>query len=245
MKSLLIFVFILLLVNFCFAQEKIELCYQINNDTLIVGYHSEIDIGAISLWFFHTGYQIDTVIFLEPAQNMDYSDYRDSLGMLRILVWSLGAEIIPKGTDYLLLVYLSGEGTILLDTAEVSDNLGQILTYEEVDCSELWVDCPELEEKENLSLPENFTLFQNYPNPFNLYTNMLYKLKGEFFVKLEIYDLLGRKVKTVISEKQTPGFKSLVWDGKDEDKNLLPSGVYFYRLKVGDQEKTKKMVLLK
>lgn len=239
MKSLLVFLFILLLVNFCFAQEKIELCYQINIDTLIVGYHSEVDIGAISLWFFHTGYQIDTVIFLEPAQNMDYSDYRDSLGMLRILVWSLGAEIIPKGTDYLLSIYLSGEGTIFLDTVDASDDSGlQPLTVELVDCSELG-------QNENLILPENFILFQNYPNPFNLYTNMLYKLKGEFFVKLEIYDICGKKVKTLLSKKQTPGFKSLVWDGKDEDKNLLPSGVYFYRLKVGDQEKTKKMVLLK
>lgn len=237
MKSLLVFLFILLLVNFCFAQEKIEICYQIDFNTLIVGYWSEVDIGAISLWFSHTGYQINSVELLEPAQNMKL-DYGDSLGMLRILVWSLGAEIIPKGTDYLLSIYLSGEGTILLDTADVSDDLGQVLTVEVVDCSELG-------QKENLSLPENFILFQNYPNPFNLYTNMLYKLKGEFFVKLEIYDIRGKKVKTLLSEKQTPGFKSFIWNGKDEDENPLPSGVYFYRLKVGDQEKTKKMVLLK
>lgn len=245
MKSLLVLVFILLLVNFCFAQEKIELCYQINTDTLIVGYHSEVDIGAISLWFSNNGYQIDSIKLLEPAQNMTLN-YGEPSGMLYILIWSQALEIIPKGTGYLLLIYLSGEGTIFLDTAEVSDNLGQILTYEEVDCSELGqVDCPESEEKENLSLPENFTLFQNYPNPFNLYTNMLYKLKGESFVKLEIYDIRGKKVKTLLSEKQTPGFKSFIWNGKDDDENPLPSGVYFYRLKVGDQEKTKKMVLLK
>lgn len=238
MKSLLVLVFILLLVNFCLAQEKIEICYQIDFNTLIVGYWSEVDIGGISLWFSHAGYQIDSVKLLEPAQNMKL-DYGDSLGMLRILIWSTAGEIIPKGTDYFLLVYLSGEGTIFLDTVDASDDSGlQPLTVELVDCSELG-------QKENLSLPENFILFQNYPNPFNLYTNMLYKLKGEFFVKLEIYDLLGRKVKTVISEKQTPGFKSFIWNGKDEDENSLPSGVYFYRLKVGDQEKTKKMVLLK
>lgn len=237
MKSLLVFLFILLLVNFCFAQEKIEICYQINTDTLIIGYWSEVDIGAISLWFFHPGYQIDSIKLLEPAQNMKL-DYGDSLGMLRILIWSTAGEIIPKGTDYLLLVYLSGEGTIFLDTVHICDDLAQPLTVELVDCSELG-------QKENLSLPENFILFQNYPNPFNLYTNMLYKLKGEFFVKLEIYDIRGKKVKTLLSEKQTPGFKSFIWNGKDEDENPLPSGVYFYRLKVGDQEKTKKMVLLK
>jgi len=238
MKSLLVFLFILLLVNFCFSQEKIEICYQIDFNTLIVGYWSEVDIGAISLWFSNTGYQIDSIKLLEPAQNMTLQ-YGEPSGMLYILIWSLEGEIIPKGTDYLLLVYLSGEGTIFLDTVDASDDSGlQPLTVEVVDCSELG-------QKENLSLPENFILFQNYPNPFNLYTNMLYKLKGEFFVKLEIYDIRGKKVKTLLSEKQTPGFKSFIWNGKDDDENPLPSGVYFYRLKVGDQEKTKKMVLLK
>ncbi len=245
MKSFVTFLFIILLVNLCVAQEKIQICYDINDDTVIVGYHSEVDIGAVTLWFHYAGYQIDTVESLEPAQNMDLW-YGDTLGMLRILLWNLQGKIIPKGTDYLLLIYLSEEGSILLDTVEASDPLANTLTYEEVDCSELGqVDCPELEEDENLSSPQNFTLFQNYPNPFNPYTTLSYELKHELFVRLEIYDIQGRKVKTLISERQTPGFKNVIWDGKDNDKKSLPSGVYLYRLKAGDQKKTKKMIFLK
>jgi len=210
-----------------------------------VGYHSEVAIGSIWLKFFYTGYQIDRIELLEPAENMNLQ-YGDSLGNLNILIMSWEAKTIPNGTDYFLSVVLSGEGTILLDTADAADALANMLNYEELDCSELGlVYSPESEEEENSFLPQNFILFQNYPNPFNPYTNILYKLKGEFFVKLEIYDILGNRLKNLISEKQTPGLKSAIWDGKDEQGNPLPSGIYLYRLEAGAEKKTKKMILLK
>jgi len=245
MKTLCVFLFAIFLVNFCSAQDIVQICYHINSDSMQVGYHSEVDIAAISLRFSYTGYQIDTVEFLEPAQDMS-SGYDDSAGELRIFIWKIPLETIPKGTDYLIYIDLSGDGSIFLDTVEASDYLANTLNYEEVDCSELGlVYAPESENEENFSLPENFELFQNYPNPFNPRTTISYELKEEFFVKLEIYDILGRKVKTLVSEKQSPGFKTFIWDGKNDVQRTLSSGVYLYRLEAGAQKETKKMILLK
>ncbi|KPL02467.1 MAG: hypothetical protein AMJ90_05760 [candidate division Zixibacteria bacterium SM23_73_2] len=134
MKTLCVFLFAIFLVNFCSAQDIVQICYHINSDSM-------------------------------PAQDMS-SGYDDSAGELRIFIWKIPLETIPKGTDYLIYIDLSGDGSIFLDTVEASDYLANTLNYEEVDCSELGlVYAPESENEENFSLPENFELFQNYPNP--------------------------------------------------------------------------------
>jgi len=62
---------------------------------------------------------------------------------------------------------------------------------------------------------------------------------------LQIYDTLGRKVRTLVSEELSSGYKSVIWDGKNDDGKDVSSGVYFYQLKVGDFSQPKKMLLLK
>jgi hypothetical protein len=95
------------------------------------------------------------------------------------------------------------------------------------------------------SNPLSFSLSQNYPNPFNPSTKINFSLVKSGFVTLFIYDTLGRKVRTLISEQQTPGQKSVTWDGKNDGGKDVASGVYFYQLKVGDFSEPKKMLLLK
>ncbi len=94
------------------------------------------------------------------------------------------------------------------------------------------------------SLPTLFALFQNYPNPFNATTLIRYQLSAvggpRMAVTLEIYNILGQKVVTLVDGKQTPGYKAVTWNPQD-----LASGIYFYRLKAGDFTAIKKMVLLK
>jgi hypothetical protein len=94
-------------------------------------------------------------------------------------------------------------------------------------------------------MPSEFILSQNYPNPFNPTTKIEFSLAKSGFVTLQIYDLLGRKVKTLVSEELTSGYKSVVWDGKNDAGDEVASGVYFYQLKVGDFSEPKKMLLLK
>jgi hypothetical protein len=90
------------------------------------------------------------------------------------------------------------------------------------------------------SIPGNFMLLQNYPNPFNAQTTIKFVLPESQDVQLTIYDLLGRRVETIIDEFSNAGVHSVTYDA-----SALPSGVYFYRLRAGDTAETKRMVLLR
>ncbi len=93
---------------------------------------------------------------------------------------------------------------------------------------------------EHVGIPMEYTLNQNYPNPFNPATEISYTLPRDGHVKLEIYNLLGQKVATLVDEYQQTGRKNVNWEPKD-----LASGIYFYKLSSGDFTVTKKMVLTK
>jgi len=89
-------------------------------------------------------------------------------------------------------------------------------------------------------LPTLFALSQNYPNPFNPTTRIKYSLLKGCYVRLEVYNLLGQRVATLVDGKQAPGYKAATWDAKD-----MASGIYFYRLKADEFTAIKKMILLK
>ena len=86
----------------------------------------------------------------------------------------------------------------------------------------------------------------NYPNPFNPETKIVFDLPESGQVKLEIYNIKGQKVKTLLDCYMSPGRSEMLWNSKDDNGKRVSSGVYFYRLNVNDKiEKTKKMLLLK
>jgi hypothetical protein len=95
------------------------------------------------------------------------------------------------------------------------------------------------------TVPERFVLLQNYPNPFNPVTNIEFVIPEPARVKLEIYNILGKKIITLVDKKLSAGYKIVEWDGKDSQGNEVSTGIYFYKLKAGDFTQTKKMVLLK
>lgn len=92
-------------------------------------------------------------------------------------------------------------------------------------------------ENNNLSY---FELLQNYPNPFNPKTTINYVVKERGFIQLQVYDLLGTKVATLVNEEKRQGSYSVSFDGSN-----LPSGVYIYSLNVNDFTQNRKMILLK
>ncbi len=89
-------------------------------------------------------------------------------------------------------------------------------------------------------LPNKYFLSQNYPNPFNANTIIRFQIKDSRFVKLKVFDLLGREVATLVNEYMQPGTYEVRFDAGD-----LPSGVYFYRLQTEFFTETKKLILLK
>ena len=93
---------------------------------------------------------------------------------------------------------------------------------------------------EKLMAPANFALEQNYPNPFNPVTNFRFSIADVQFVELKVFDLLGREVTTVVSERKPAGTYTAQWNA-----TRFASGAYFYRLQAGSFSDTKKLLLLK
>lgn len=100
-------------------------------------------------------------------------------------------------------------------------------------------------------IPDRFHLRGNYPNPFNPTTTIRYDLPEASYVSLMIYDILGREVRTLLDSRVVAGFKSVVWNGRDDTGNSVSTGIYIYALKAWSLEseqtyqKTEKMVLLR
>jgi hypothetical protein len=102
-----------------------------------------------------------------------------------------------------------------------------------------------VEEEDEENLVSQFVLHQNYPNPFNPQTTIKYHLPRSSKVVLNIYNIMGQKIKTLVNDLQFTGFQSVTWDGTDKNDREVASGVYFYRVKTDYSQETKKMVLLK
>jgi hypothetical protein len=94
-------------------------------------------------------------------------------------------------------------------------------------------------------LPVQFSLNQNYPNPFNASTNISFDLPSDSRVELSIYDLLGRKIATLINGNLSAGNHVFTWDGRSGDGEAMATGVFFYRLRSSNFDETKKMLLVK
>ena len=95
------------------------------------------------------------------------------------------------------------------------------------------------------AVPVKFNLEQNYPNPFNPSTTISYTLNKPDAVKLNIYDILGRLVNTLVDEYKAAGSYTILWNGKNNHGQDVKSGVYIYSLTAGDRTQNKKMLLLK
>jgi subtilisin family serine protease len=94
-------------------------------------------------------------------------------------------------------------------------------------------------------IPAQLSLYQNYPNPFNLGTSVSFYLPEKCNIELNVYNILGEKVKTLALGEFVAGSHAVTWDGRNDDGSVVASGVYFYKLKGDNQTLTKKMTLLK
>jgi hypothetical protein len=95
------------------------------------------------------------------------------------------------------------------------------------------------------ALPNRFALSQNYPNPFNPATRIEYNVPTRSRVSIEIFNILGQKIITLVDEAKPAGIHRVNWNGVDDNDRPVATGVYLYRLRAGDFVQTKKMMLLK
>jgi hypothetical protein len=95
-------------------------------------------------------------------------------------------------------------------------------------------------------LPMNGVLHQNYPNPFNPQTIISFSVaQTPSLVTLDVYNIKGQKIRTLVKEMKDPGYYQVIWDGTDDTKKPVASGLYFYRMKTPDYQNMRKMILLK
>ena len=99
---------------------------------------------------------------------------------------------------------------------------------------------PLVDVQADISLPIEYRLEQNYPNPFNAQTSIAFELPKASHVSIEIFDVLGRKVATLLNEQRPAGENIVTWDAGNQ-----PSGLYSYKIKADDFAQTKKMLLVK
>jgi len=101
------------------------------------------------------------------------------------------------------------------------------------------------DDNSSYTMPYHFRLLQNYPNPFNPATTIEYSVPSRSRVTIEVYNIVGQKVRTLIDETKSVGEYQVSWDGRSRTGQQVSTGVYFYRFQADDHVETKKMLLLK
>ena len=95
------------------------------------------------------------------------------------------------------------------------------------------------------TLPQSPLLHSNFPNPFNPNTLLRYDLPQSGMVNITIHDMTGRKIKTLVNSAQSAGYKTIQWNGTNDNNKSVSAGLYLYTIQAGNFTQTKKMVLLK
>jgi len=190
-------------------------------------------------------YDTEAITLLEPflperSSDMDMS-WENHDGKVTLLLYSLKGNIIQ-----------SGEGAIINFLTSVSSQLNgkqpfQIENIILVDMNFqpiIFTDIDEFGSKQNI-IPNGYSLSQNYPNPFNSGTEISYSLPKSEKVNLSIYNLLGENIITLINKKQSTGHYHINWNGKNTIGDIVPSGIYLYRLVSNEFCSTKKLTIIK
>jgi hypothetical protein len=174
-----------------------------------------------------------------------------------ILIWKTASELnnygfeiekLFNGLEFKTIGFVPGNGT----TAELNEYLFtidfpqyglNIFRLKQIDFSGKYVYSNEVQVIFNS--PQGFKLLQNYPNPFNPSTLFNYEINSPGIVNLEIFNLLGEKIASLVNEFQNPGSYLIEWQAFDNFGNLMPSGIYFAQLRLNDQNQSIKIYLIK
>jgi len=195
----------------------------------------------LEMYFTHTGGNYPAILGSKYAK-----DFRDSSSAN----WNFTIENSQTGD-----VTLSWNKTVLEGLAgtlqlSLKDNTsGSIIDMKQVGTYTFTYSTPRLfsinakitkVEKNRENLPTEFSLSQNYPNPFNPSSTIRYDIPKTSFVKIIVYDILGREIRVLVNEEKSPGRYEILFDAKE-----LTSGIYFYTIKTAGFIQSKKMILMK
>jgi hypothetical protein len=208
------------------ARAESEL--EITADGLVYKLTSNREVAGALMTFRIDGDDPVNCAALPMLADMELRSARDG-NLLRVLILSSNGNTFAANGDGLFRLTTNSSAELM--SQEIVDANGTPIALTSV--------------VSGGALPEEFALEQNCPNPFNPETVISYSLKKVGDVSVEVYNCLGQRVRILSAGNQAAGKYSVRFDGTDDSGAQLASGVYLYRLRVGDQQLTRKMVLLK
>ena len=207
------------------------------------------DATGINYTLYAVKGQVDLSQYeLPPAPMAGMFDIRFSSGRIAEDLNSAIKTIDMSGVTYPLIVRAEGMDIRLMDES------GKIVNVNLKDGEDVVIDNSTINKLmvSGELVPTVYSLEQNYPNPFNPTTTFRYGLPEVSYVTMKVYDILGQEIKTLVNEEQSAGYKSVMWDSRNEYGSQVASGVYLYRIDAKAVRNTsvsfiavKKMILLK
>ncbi|MBU8933222.1 MAG: T9SS type A sorting domain-containing protein [candidate division Zixibacteria bacterium] len=178
--------------------------------------------------------EVDTVINL-PLTVLASDRTEETLCM----VGPEGIGVMDMTGDYPELIAFGGEGGTMIDVD------GDLLVASDGGSINIYNIAHTDQPNEPPILPTSFVTEQNYPNPFNTGTTIQYCLFTRSHVEIDVFNVLGQRVRTLVNADQSANSYEITWDGTNNRHQSVASGVYFYRVRAGDFVATRKMLLLK
>ena len=214
------------------------------DEMIVVNSETPVDLAAVEV---DIEYDPSSVVLGNPslaadAQGMTIRYNDDKSGKMKVLVHFTnpyaGNRIESGYAEMIQIPLLAKEKIIAGNKEQLKITLANFSTDAAAKVEVDGVDTP-------TELPTSFSLAQNYPNPFNPTTTIEFSIASHKYVNLEIYNILGQQVKSLIDKSMPAGAYSIDWDATNRQGGRVASGVYLYRLTVDDNTQSKKMLLLK
>ena len=228
------------------SEAKVELSYEAvdkANANLMVSLENN---GILNMGVFRVKYDTEKYVLGDASATGRLEDLtvvshnNEAEGEYSIVVVNVNGRPIVSGTGVILTIPVSAVG-------EKFDGIGEISLlsagFESSVTTELSREALALK----VALPKAFALSQNFPNPFNPSTTIAFDIPEgkEVSVRLNVYNMRGQLVRTLVNELKSEGSYQIQWDGTDNYGRRVSSGVYFYRITTGEFSQTRKMVILK
>jgi hypothetical protein len=217
-------------VSGCYKLAAVDVHWNMSETALLREEDIPLSTLLQSFTASHTGFYIDiSWVLSEVGVNMKFYILR-AYGVDGLFEEYGGAEISGEGHTFSFRDERCEPGKTYRYRVDVSDEDGRRVLFE----------------TRSISTPVvPLTLFQNHPNPFNPSTLIKYYLPEKSHITLSIYDASGREVICLVSRQEERGHHNIEWSGYDSQGNSVASGVYFYKLTVGKNRISKKMILLR
>ncbi len=145
---------------------------------------------------------------------------------------------------FILLIVLM-TSLILAETMTIHFNNGETVEFDTSEINEITFGNVSVDEMVEFISQIPIKFLKNYPNPFNPTTKIAFEIGESGKTKVEVFNVKGQKIKTLLNEKIEVGKHSVMWNGNDSKNKRVSSGMYFYKVSVNGSQKTNKMIMLK